>query len=210
MLKEILKTADPGDQDNMTLPESDEALMARICLGDQEALGLLFRRYAQAVMTIAHRIMRDESEAEDVLQEVFLRVHSKCKTFDSSKGPVRPWIFQVAYREALYRRRYLNSRRFDFNCALDELLAPYQPQASNRTDAINAAVGRGGLSNAFDALSEDQRRTLSLFFFEGCTLAEIASKLDQPQGRVKHHYFRGLDKLRREIRRNSQQELSGQ
>jgi len=53
------------------------------------------------------------------------------------------------------------------------------------------------LKNVFEALSEDQQETLRLFFVEGYTLAEIATKLNQTRGNVKHHYFRGLEKLRR-------------
>jgi RNA polymerase sigma-70 factor, ECF subfamily len=203
MSKEILKTADASDQAKVLPTPSDEALMVRVCLGDQEALALLFRKYARVVRNIAYRVLRDESEAEDILQEVFLRVHAKCKTFDPSRGVVRSWILQVAFREALCRRRYLNSRHFYINVDLDEVSpCEGQGQEVDRTDAINAVVGKGGLSNAFDALSEDQRQTLSLFFFEGYTLSEIASKLDQPRGRVKHHYVRGLNRLRRELNRN--------
>jgi RNA polymerase sigma-70 factor, ECF subfamily len=202
MSKEILKTSAGSDQAKLPLTESDEALMARVCLGDQEALAPLFRRYARVVRNIAYRVLRDESEAEDILQEVFLRVHAKCKTFDSSRGVLRSWILQVTFREALCRRRYLNSRHFYINVDLDEALPACQKEGANSTDAINAAVGKGGLSKAFDALSEDQRQTLSLFFFEGYTLSEIATKLDQTRGRVKHHYVRGLNRLRRELNRN--------
>lgn len=202
MSKEILKPAEASDQANLLPTESDEALMAQVCSGNREALGSLFRRYAKAVRTIAYRVLRDESEAEDVLQEVFLRVHAKCRTFDSSRGVVRSWIFQVAFREALCRRRYLNSRRFYVNVDLDEALSACQIQGLNDTGAIDAAVGKGGLTNAFDALSEDQRQTLCLFFFDGYTLTEIAAKLNKPRGRVKNHYFRGLNRLRRELDRN--------
>jgi RNA polymerase sigma-70 factor, ECF subfamily len=205
--REILKTAETSRDVKPHSPESDEALMARVCLEDQDALASLFRRYARVVWTIAYRVLRDESEAEDVLQEVFLRVYGKCKMFKPSKGPVRAWILQVAYHEALCRRRYLSSRHFYTNLDMNESSAATQGCLSKATDAIDALVGRGGLRNAFQALSENQRQTLCLFFFEGCTLAEIAAKLEQPRGRVKNHYFRGLDRLRREICRNSRGDL---
>ena len=206
MPREILKTAETSGNAKLHSPESDEALMARVCLEDQEALASLFRRYARVVWTIAYRVLRDESEAEDILQEVFLRVYCKRKMFEPSKGPLRPWILQVAYHEALCRRRYLSSRHFYTNREMDEALAETQGFLSKATDAIDALVGKGGLRNAFQALSENQRQTLCLFFFEGCTLPEIAAKLQQPHGRVKNHYFRGLDRLRREICRNRQKD----
>src|SRR5437870_13925 len=65
---------------------SDEALMCLICQGDQEALASLFRRYARVVRGAALRILKDSSEAEDILQDIFLLIHRLCRTFDSSKG----------------------------------------------------------------------------------------------------------------------------
>ena len=68
---------------------SDEALMAQICEGDREALASLFRRYAPIVRGVAYRVLRDTSEADDLLQDVFILVHRLCRTFDSSKSPAK-------------------------------------------------------------------------------------------------------------------------
>jgi RNA polymerase sigma-70 factor (ECF subfamily) len=107
---------------------SDEALMGRVCEGDKEALACLFRRYARAVRAVSYRVLRDSFEADDMVQEVFLLVHSACQTFDSSKGPARFWILQMAYRRAISRRRYLTSRHFytrlDLDGAASELADP--------------------------------------------------------------------------------------
>src|ERR1700731_5243379 len=89
-----------------SVPESleddvpDDALMVRICDGSTEALGILFRRYARLVRTVASRILRDDSEADDLLQDVFLFVHRHCSVFDSSKAAVRSWIVQMTYHRA--------------------------------------------------------------------------------------------------------------
>ena len=71
---------------------SDETLMLQICDGSREALAILFRRYARLVRTVALRILRDASEADDLLQDLFLFIHRNCSTFDSSKAAVRSWI----------------------------------------------------------------------------------------------------------------------
>src|SRR5580765_1864190 len=76
---------------------SDEALMIRICEGSREALSILFRRYARLVRAVAMRILRDDSEADDLLQDVFLFVHRNCSVFDSSRAAVRSWIVQMTY-----------------------------------------------------------------------------------------------------------------
>src|SRR4051794_19102139 len=98
---------------------SDEILMGRICAGDKDALALLFRLHARVVRGVAYRVLRDSSEADDLLQDIFLLVHRLCKTFDGSKGPARSWILQMPYRRAISRRRYLTSRHFYTRVDLD-------------------------------------------------------------------------------------------
>jgi RNA polymerase sigma-70 factor, ECF subfamily len=186
---------------SLTVP-SDEALIACICDGDDRALACLFRRYARIVRGVVYRVLRDTSEADDLLQDVFLLIHRLCKTFDSSKGPARFWILQMAYRRAISRRRYLTSRHFYTRLDLDDAasqLADPRMSVGQLEDSIDGGIGNGGLQQAFEALAENQRQTLRLFFIEGYTLDEIATRLGQSRGNVKHHYFRGLDRLRKEL-----------
>jgi RNA polymerase sigma-70 factor, ECF subfamily len=181
---------------------SDEALMGLICEGDRDALASLFRRYARTVRGVAYRVLRDTSEADDLLQDIFLLIHRLCGTFDSSRGPARFWILQMAYRRAISRRRYLTSRHFYTLLDLDDAathLADPRMSAGQLEDSIDGRLENGGLQQAFEALAENQRQTLRLFFMEGYTLDEIAVKLGQTRGNVKHHYFRGLDRLRKEF-----------
>src|ERR1700744_325244 len=96
---------------------SDEALIARICKADQEALALLFRRYARVVWSIAERILRDKAEAEDVLQEVFFRVYRNAASFDSGKGVPRTLIVHIAYQCSFTRRAYLAARHCYYDLA---------------------------------------------------------------------------------------------
>jgi RNA polymerase sigma-70 factor (ECF subfamily) len=80
---------EPRVSDNLVPELSDEALMAEVCLGSREALGQLFRRYARTVRRVAYRVLRDVSEADDLLQDVFLLINRLCKTFDGSKAPAK-------------------------------------------------------------------------------------------------------------------------
>jgi RNA polymerase sigma-70 factor (ECF subfamily) len=192
----------PADGSGIGADGSDEALMALICDGDKEALASLFRRYARIVRGVAYRVLRDSSEADDMVQEIFLLVHRNCQAFDSSKGPARFWILQMAYRRAISRRRYLTSRHFYTHLDLDDAasqLADPKMSVGQLEDSIDGGLENGGLQQVFEALSDDQRHTLRLFFIEGYTLDEIAAKLGQSRGNVKHHYFRGLDRLRKEF-----------
>jgi RNA polymerase sigma-70 factor (ECF subfamily) len=181
---------------------SDEALMAGVGEGDKEALALLFRRYARIVRGVAYRVLRDPSEADDLLQDIFLIIHNECSKFDSSRGPARFWILQMTYRRALSRRRYLNTRHFYTRSDLEEVERTHSARGDDggrSPESVDGVLGDGALERMFNTLSQDQRRTLTLFFFEGYTLEEIARKLDQTRGNVKHHYFRGLEKLRRQV-----------
>jgi RNA polymerase sigma-70 factor (ECF subfamily) len=181
---------------------SDEALIAEICMGSREALAMLFRRHSRLVRGVALRVLRDASEADDLLQDVFLLIQRLCRTFDGSKAPARFWILQMTYRRAISRRRYLTSRHFYTRLHLDdvetELANPRSP-SSETQESFDARIGNGSLQKAFEELSENQRQTLQLFFVEGYTFDEIAEKLGQSRGNIKNHYFRGLDRLRKHI-----------
>jgi RNA polymerase sigma-70 factor (ECF subfamily) len=180
----------------------DETLILQICEGSREALAILFRRYARLVRQVAFRVLRDTSEADDLVQDVFLLVHRNCHTFDSSKGPARSWILQMAYRRAISRRRFLTSRHFYTRLDLDDgasQLADPRASRGRFEDSAAGRLGNGGLQRAFEALSENQRRTLQLHFFEGYTFAEIAAELGQSTGNIRHYYFRGLNTLRKQI-----------
>jgi RNA polymerase sigma-70 factor, ECF subfamily len=179
---------------------SDDHLMLDICKGDLDALASLFRRYAGIVRGVAYRVLRDASEADDLLQDIFILVHRLCRTFDGSKGPVRFWILQMTYRRAISRRRYLTSRHFYTRLDLDDTASELaDPRSEGIEASIDRELGTGGLQHVFDTLSENQRQTLRLFFIEGYTFDEIAAKIGQSRGNVKHHYFRGLDRLRKEL-----------
>jgi RNA polymerase sigma-70 factor, ECF subfamily len=182
-------------------PLSDEALMADVCSGSREALAILFRRYARLVRTVAMRIVRDDSEADDLLQDVFLFIHHNCSIFDSSKGGLRSWIVQMTYHRAIDRRRYLSSRHFYTRLDLDGVVDFLEPCSQSREEdaQFDPSVGNTTIHGLLDTLNEDQRNTMSLHFFEGHTFAEIAVKLDQSLGNVRNHYYRGLDKLRKQM-----------
>ncbi len=178
---------------------SDEALVARICTSDHDALAQLFKRYANLVRAVAARILRDDTEAEDLVQDLFLFIQRRCHIFDSSKSTARSWIVQMTYHRAIERRRYLKTRQFysrrDANGG-DRVVGIPTSEGDYSAEAV---FGRNGLEKVFESLSDDQRETLRLHFFEGYTLAEIAAKLDQPHGNVRHHYYRALAKLRKQM-----------
>ncbi len=192
-----------ADQKPPSTEASDEALMALICRGDRDALASLFRRYARIVRGVAYRVLRDVSEADDLLQDIFLLVHRLCGPFDSSKGSARFWILQMTYRRAISRRRYLTSRHFYTRLDLDQAeneLGDLPSKSGRYENSREGALDREeALQSWCNELSESQQQTLHLFFFEGYTFEEIAAKLGQTVGNARNHYYRGLDKLRKQI-----------
>jgi RNA polymerase sigma-70 factor, ECF subfamily len=181
---------------------SDEVLLKEVSSGGTEALSELFKRYARIVRGVAYRVLHDASEADDLLQDIFLLVHRLCGTFDSSKGSARFWILHMTYRRAISRRRYLTSRHFYNTVDIDdvaETLKDLRSEKNRFETSLQGSLAAGRLEQAFETLSEGQRQTIWLHFFEGCTLEEIASKLGQSRANIKHYYFRGLERLRRQI-----------
>ena len=181
-------------------PLADEDLLAGFLNGDQEALGLLFQRYERVIRSVATRILRNTAEAQDLVQDLFIFIQRKCSIFDSSKSSARSWIIQMAYHRSIERRRYLTSRHFYVHEEIEASEGLRFGVPTVESDYCPDVVfGRNGLQKVVCALSENQRETIRLFFFEGYTLREISEKLRQPLGNVRGHYYRGLDKLRREM-----------
>jgi RNA polymerase sigma-70 factor, ECF subfamily len=179
---------------------SDEQLLERIKTRDEEALLLLFRRYHALVYGIGCRILRDEGEAEDLVQEVFLRLSTHAGTFDPAKGAGRSWFVQMIYRRAFDRRAYLGRRHFYRGTDFDERTNAFTEAGSLEDDVIERLTAQQ-LRSAFSELTPRQRETLEMFFFEGLKLSEIAERTGEDQKNVRHHYYRGLERLRQIVRR---------
>jgi RNA polymerase sigma-70 factor, ECF subfamily len=189
-----------GQAADFEQPLADEDLLAGFLNGDQEALGLLFQRYERVVRSVATRILRNAAEAEDLVQDLFIFIQRKCGIFDRSKSSARSWIIQMAYHRAIERRRYLTARQFYAQTEIGSSAVQTVGTPTAESDYCAEAVfGRNGLSKVLKSLTDDQRETLCLHFFDGYTLAEISQKSGQTLGNVRNHYYRGLDKLRKQM-----------
>jgi RNA polymerase sigma-70 factor (ECF subfamily) len=181
---------------------SDDQLMEQVRQGSKDALAGLFRKYARSVRNVAYRILRNEEEADDLVQEVFLFIFRKAALYDGSQGAARSWIFQVAYHRAFDKRRYLNSRHFYTGQDLKETarsLADPRDELPFHEVSIEGILGKQ-LAARFNArLTPEQRETIRLFFFEGYALKEIAQLTGRSLVNVRQHYYRGLARLRKYI-----------
>lgn len=191
-----------GLRESLQTEDSDDHLLSRIADFDREALSLLFRRHARMVRVLAERILRDQGEAEDLVQEVFLFVFRRAALFDSGKGSARSWLAQVTYHRAIDRRRHLMSRHFYSGVELEEAILRSEEPLGRTTlyeDTIEAVLGKDTLRRIDESLSDDQRKVIHLHFVEGYTVAEIAEMIGQSVGNVRNHYYRALEKMRREV-----------
>jgi RNA polymerase sigma-70 factor (ECF subfamily) len=190
----------PRSDDSVPPEPDDETLMQRMQESDMAALGLLFHRYSKLTLGIARRVLRDNDEADDLVQDIFLFLYFKSKLFDPSKGSARSWVIQVTYHRAYDRRRYLSVRSFYDRTQGDEgrkvLLSAINPGGENPEEFL---AWQSILRPAFEELSEDQRNTIVLHFYEGYTLREISKKLGRSFGNVQHDYYRGMDRLRKYV-----------
>ena len=171
--------------------------MARVIARDSAAFEHLYDRFAPIVLGIVVRIVQDQAEGEEVLQESFWRVWTQAATFDPNKGPFRAWLFSIARRQALdlLRRRSARpqaprdeseERRFEQAAAPEAGV----PEAAER--AIVAEQLRGAL----ERLSGEQYQVLDLAYFKGLTRQEIAQTTGLPLGTVHTRARLGLQKLR--------------
>lgn len=171
-------------------PDAD--LIAEMHLPESEALGALFRRYIRLVHRVAAHILRDDAEAEDVSQEVFLEIYRKSHLYDPSRGAVRVWLLQYAYRRSLRRKDVLRRRAAYRGEPLDK--ADVAPRG--RPLGLTGDECRWILHRGFAQLTERQRETLQLAYLEDVSLREVARRLRVSPGCARHYYYRGLARLR--------------
>lgn len=172
----------------------DDQLMVCLQQGQSDALAVLFDRYQRLILTIALRIVRDRGEAEDVTQTVFLDIYRAVAQFDPSKGNTKVWLMQYAYNRAINRRQHLQSREFYRSADLEEVYA--------RPSEIRAVLGLSSpevgelVRKALAALPKEQRAVIEMASYEGFSMQEIAERTGASLANVRHHYYRGLHKLR--------------
>jgi len=179
---------------------SDEALMARVKAGDQDALAVLVRRYEQPLFNYACKMLGNRSDAEDVFQETFVRVHYNRLGFWSN-APFRPWLYRIATNLCKDRLRYrkrrpevpVSSLRQD-----DGWPDPVAQWASNTTRPDEAAMARERAERmeiALAALSVKHRAVFLMAHQEGLSYAEIAKALWIPVGTVKSRMNKAVAQL---------------
>lgn len=177
------------DTDDSTLP--DEVLVQRMQAGDEGLFGVLMRRHNRSVYRMVRSVVRDETAAEDVMQDVYVSVFTHLEDLTGA-GAFSTWLRKIAFNQALHRVRRVRSAPFS-EVDLDELDAasplPCPELEAGRTELRNA------LERAIDALPEGFREVFVLRSVEGCSVAETASVLGVREDTVKTRLLRARGKL---------------
>ena len=170
--------------------------MAWIQAKDSRGLDLLYTRYSRLVFGIALRIVNDKSEAEEVVQETFFSLYQKALLFDRAKGSAKAWVVQIAFSRARDHRAHLLRRGYYSGTDIESLDDTLQGEDDVERE-VGLRIDCSHLLSAFEDLTEMQRKTLELFYFQGLELREISQRLNEPFGNVRHHFYRGLERLRK-------------
>ena len=175
---------------------SDVDLMLGIQSGDADALSQLYDRYNGIVKALILRIIRNDTEADDLLQEVFMEIWNQAKNFSAEKGKPLGWMVTLTRRRAIDALR----KKQAYNRAEERLQAEPEQQplawVQNTTEMeIRAGDTRVLMAKVINSLPEAQQQVIELAFFQGMSQREIASHTNIPLGTVKTRLELGLKKI---------------
>src|SRR6266852_486674 len=170
---------------------SDEALVALAARSEQSALAELYDRFGRPAYGLALRILRDESLAEDAVQEAFLTLWRTSTRFVPERGKASTWILTLVHRRAVDLVRREERRRAD---AIDQ--APEQVSRDAVDEEALLRLQRERVQDALRKLPDQQREAIELAYYGGFTQSELAERLGQPLGTIKSRMFMGLARLR--------------
>jgi RNA polymerase sigma-70 factor, ECF subfamily len=168
-----------------------DVLVQKVAAQDSEAFGRLYDSVSAAVYGLARRVVRDQSRAEDVTQEVFLEIWQTAPRFDADRGRAKTWIMTIAHRRAVDAvRRSESQRRRDRHGVPDEL------SRDEPADALITAEEHRAVRDCLETLTELQLESLRLAYFDGHTYPEVARLLAKPLPTIKSRLRDGLLRLR--------------
>ena len=174
----------------------DRELVSRLVAGDESALREAYRAHAPAVHGLALRVLSNETLAEDVVQDVFVRLWERPERFDAGRGPLRAFLLSMTHSRAVERVRSEESLR-NRHAKLER-----QP-AKPTDDPARVVVTRedeAAVQAALAALPEMQRRPIEMAYFDGLSYREVARELGEPEGTVKYRIRMGIQQMRAALR----------
>ena len=175
--------------------DADADAMRRMAGGDGSALGELYDRHGRPMFSLAVRILRDEGDAEEIVQDVFAQAWRQASRYDTTRGAVVAWLLMMTRSRAIDR---LRARRGQPPLDTDHPFA--LRDAADAAPSVDLALLTADeisrVRAALGALPDAQRMAIELAFHEGLTHSEVAERLEQPLGTIKTRIRLGLLRLR--------------
>ncbi len=181
------------DVQNLEETRTDIALLDRIVARDERAVGDLYDRHNRLLFGLILRILRDRSEAEEVLQEVFVLVWTRAETYNVALGPPAAWLVRIARNRAIDRLRSNNVRLR----AVESAPLPEPAQSPESSAALGEQ--QRAVRQALDGLPADQRVLIEHAYYMGLTQSELAERFKLPLGTVKTRVRTGMIALREQL-----------
>lgn len=179
---------------------TDEQLMERIQAADAEALALLHDRYAAMLKALIMKVLHNEAESEDMLQEIFVEIWNRAANYSAEKGKPLGWIVTLSRRRSIDRLR-----KREAYCRAEDRLAEetkHQPNdwVAHVEDDVAHAEMREHLQRVLSALPEAQRQAIELAYYKGMSQREIAAHTGIPLGTIKTRLELGMKKISEALR----------
>jgi RNA polymerase sigma-70 factor (ECF subfamily) len=180
---------------------TDLSLLQRIAAHDTAALAELYDRHSRLLFGLILRILRDRGEAEESLQEAFVRVWTRAETYDAQMGGPLPWIVRVARNGAIDRLRARRVRAASDSPAPGgrDLEAVPASNIQSPEAVVFDAERRRALTDALAGLPAEQRQLIEAAYFEGYTHSELAQRFGLPLGTVKTRIRTGMIAMRQQV-----------
>ena len=186
--------------ENQSGPD-DAALLARMAGGDESALGIFYDRWEGAVRAIALRLVHEQTDADDVVEEVFWQAWRQASRFEPARGNGGNWLLTIARSRALDRLRSLKRSREDgsLDAMIDAGTGEDEQDAPDPLDAAVLAERAQIVRASLATLPPEQRETLELAYLQGLSQSEIAQRTGEPLGTVKTRMRLAIMKLRERL-----------
>jgi RNA polymerase sigma-70 factor, ECF subfamily len=174
---------------------TDETLLQRAGRGDQAAFGQLYDRFSARLFAFVKRILENEQDARDVLQEGFVYLWDRASAYDPAKSRAFTWSVLIFRNKAIDRIR-ASRRRLKLQETVAEELLPLDADEDRADRAVERSERATIVRAALGSLPEAQRKSIEWAFLKGLTQHEVAELFGEPLGTVKTNIRRGLLRLR--------------
>jgi RNA polymerase sigma-70 factor (ECF subfamily) len=163
-------------------------LAARVVAGDRSALEDVYHRFGKTIKSVALRVVRDESRAEDVTQDTLVGFWTAPERFDPERGSLGSFLSTIAHRRAVdvVRSEVARSRREE---------RPPEPDHYDVAEEVWARTLSDTVRRALDELPKGEREAIALAYLAGLSYVDVAKRLGQPEGTVKSRIRSGMRKL---------------